>query len=83
MIQFFSGNIDQATELMLFNSGEILLKLELYVKNIFRIRSNILFKYKYTNLVFFKCKYLRIWLQIRICIWTQPCLSHIRHQAII
>ena len=41
MIQFVSGNIEQATELMLFNSAEILLKLELYLKNIFQIRSNI------------------------------------------
>ena len=29
MIQFVSGNIDQATEPMLFNSAEILSKLEL------------------------------------------------------
>ena len=36
MIQFVSGNIEQATKLMLFNSGEILLKLELYLKNIFK-----------------------------------------------
>ena len=59
MIQFVSGNIEQATELMLFNSAEILLKLELYLKNIFQIRSNTSFKYKYkyTNLVFFKYKY--------------------------
>ena len=35
MIQFVSGNTEQATELMLFNSVEILLKLELYLKNIF------------------------------------------------
>ena len=85
MIQFVRGNIEQATELMLFNSTEILLKLELYLKNIFQIRSNTLFKYKYkykyANLVFFKYKYkykykyLRIWIQIqiRIRIWTQPC----------
>ena len=84
MIQFVSGNIEQATELMLFNSAEILLKLELYLKNIFQIRSNTSFKYKYkykyTNLVFFKYKYkykykyLRIWIQIQIQIriWTQP-----------
>ena len=41
MIQFVSGNIEQATEhaeLMLFNSAKILLKLELYLKNIFQIR---------------------------------------------
>ena len=85
MIQFVRGNIEQATELMLFNSTEILLKLELYLKNIFQIRSNTLFKYKYkykyANLVFFKYKYkykyLRIWIQIqiRIRIWTQPCQS--------
>ena len=37
MIQFVRGNIEQATELMLFNSTEILLKLELYLKNIFQI----------------------------------------------
>ena len=88
MIQFVRGNIEQATELMLFNSTEILLKLELYLKNIFQIRSNTLFKYKYkykyANLVFFKYKYkykyLRIWIQIqiRIRIWTQPCLSSMR-----
>ena len=36
MIQFVSGNIEQATELMLFNSVEILLKLELYLKNIYK-----------------------------------------------
>ena len=80
MIQFVRDNIEQATELMLFNSTEILLKLELYLKNIFQIRSNTLFKYKYkykyANLVFFKYKYkyLRIWIQIqiRIRIWTQP-----------
>ena len=55
MIQFVSGNIEQATELMLFNSAKILLKLELYLKNIFQIRSNTSFKYKYkyANLVFF------------------------------
>ena len=35
MIQFVSGNIEQATELMLFNSAEILLKLELYLKKYF------------------------------------------------
>ena len=59
MIQFVRGNIEQATELMLFNYTEILLKLELYLKNIFQIRSNTLFKYKYkyANLVFFKYKY--------------------------
>ena len=61
MIQFVSGNIEQATELMLFNSAEILLKLELYLKNIFQIRSNTSYKYKYkykyANLVFFKYKY--------------------------
>ena len=84
MIQFVTGNIEQATELMLFISAEILLKLEQYLKNIFQIRSNTLFKYKYkykykyANLVFFKYKYkykyLRIWIQIqiRIRIWTQP-----------
>ena len=80
MIQFVSGNTEQATELMLFNSVEILLKLELYLKNIFQIRSNtsIKYKYKYAKLVFFKYKYkykyLRIWIQIqiRIRIWTQP-----------
>ena len=37
MIQFVRGNIEQATELMLFNSTEILLKLELHLKNIFQI----------------------------------------------
>ena len=56
MIQFVSGNIEQANELMLFNCAEILLKLELYLKNIFQILSNTSFKYKYkykyTNLVF-------------------------------
>ena len=59
MIQFVSGNIDQATEPMLFNSAEILSKLELYLKNIFQIRSNTSFKYKYkyTKSVFFKYKY--------------------------
>ena len=81
MIQFVSGNIEQATELMLFNSAEILLILEPYLKNIFQIRSSTSFKYKYANLVFFKYKYkykyLRIWIQIqiRIRIWTQPWLS--------
>ena len=44
MIQFVSGNIEQATELIVFNSAEILLKLELYLINIFQIRSNTLFK---------------------------------------
>ena len=80
MIQFVSDYIEQANELMLFNCAEILLKLELYLKNIFQILSNTSFKYKYkyTNLVFFKykCKYkyLRIWIQIqiRMRIWTQP-----------
>ena len=84
MIQSVSGNIEQATELKLFNYAKILLKLELYLKNIFQIRSNTSFKYKYkykyANLVFFKYKYkykykyLRIWIQIqiRIRIWTQP-----------
>ena len=77
MIKFVSGNIDQATEPMLFNSAEILSKLDLYLKNIFQIRSNTSFKYKYTNSVFFKYKYkykyLCIWIQIqiRIRIWTQ------------
>ena len=89
MIQFVSGNTEQATELMLFNSAEILLKLELYLKNIFQIRSNTSFKYKYkyANLVFFKYKYkyLRIWIQIRIRLWNQPCrvthaLYYFRHK---
>ena len=87
MIQFVSGNIDQATEPMLFNSTEILSKLELYLKNIFQIRSNTSFKYKYkykySNWVFFKYKYkyeyLCIWIQIqiRIRIWTQPWLIEV------
>ena len=44
MIHFVSGNTEQATELMLFHSVEILLKLELYLKTIFQIRSNTSFK---------------------------------------
>ena len=54
MIQFVSDNIEQATEIMLFNSAEILLKLELYLKNNFQTRSNTntntnicIFEYKY------------------------------------
>ena len=83
MIQFVSGNIDQATEPMLFSSAEILSKLELYLINIFQIRSNTSFKYKYkykyTKSVFFKYKYKYEYL----CIWTNtdtylnPALHHV------
>ena len=55
MIQFVNGNIDQVTEPMLFNSAEILSKLELYLNNIVQIhRSNTNTN---TPIAFFKYKY--------------------------
>ena len=65
MIQFVRGNIEQATELMLFNSTEILLKLELYLKNIFQIHcSNTntntntpIWYFSNTNICVFEYKY--------------------------
>ena len=81
MIQFVSGNIDQATEPMLFNSAEILSKLELYLKNIFQIRSNTSFKYKYkykykyTNSVFFKYKYEYLNTNTNTNTYLNPALS--------
>ena len=48
------GIIHQATEPTLFNSAEIISKLELYLKKCFSYTFK--YKYKYSNLVFFKQK---------------------------
>ena len=62
MVLFVSGNIEEATEPMLFNnnSAKIVLKLELYLKNIFQIRSNTntpTWYFSNTNICAFEYKY--------------------------
>ena len=55
IIHLVNGKISQATEPMLFKSTTILLKLEMYLTNIFQIRSNTPSKYIYRHKYNFFC----------------------------